>query len=147
MKRSLFLLALLGVAWGNAARAEELPARYREVVRKGLEYLSKQQHRDGQGRERSERLWRVRVAADAAAVGAIDQTDLVLAVAGGAATGRPERRLQKRLRIDVIMGAGMTSPAGWVLDGHEQRPDGGVVVRPRVRSDVCAPAGRRDGRR
>src|SRR5262245_32304906 len=46
MKRSLFCLLAVLIT-GGAARAEELPARYREVVRKGLEYLAKQQHRDG----------------------------------------------------------------------------------------------------
>src|SRR5437016_1323601 len=51
MKRATVLIlgTLLGLASFSAsmARAEELPSRYREVVSKGLEYLGKQQHRDG----------------------------------------------------------------------------------------------------
>jgi hypothetical protein len=39
-------LALLGFN-AAAVRADEIPAEYREAVRKGLEYLAKQQHKDG----------------------------------------------------------------------------------------------------
>ena len=46
---SRFLIPVLGCVLlaGGGARADELSPRYREVVRKGLEYLATQQHRDG----------------------------------------------------------------------------------------------------
>jgi hypothetical protein len=49
MKRSLpaVLTAALAVACAPAVRADEVPARYRDMIRKGLEYLAKQQQRDG----------------------------------------------------------------------------------------------------
>src|SRR5262245_3597240 len=51
MYRSLSIACLfaLTVALASArpARAEELPAKYKEVVSKGLEYLAKTQNRDG----------------------------------------------------------------------------------------------------
>jgi hypothetical protein len=45
--RLLPTLLLLGGPGSVAARADEIPAKYREVVRKGLDYLARQQHRDG----------------------------------------------------------------------------------------------------
>jgi hypothetical protein len=50
MNRFPFLLAAAVLAWataGGMARAEAVPAKYREVIRKGLEYVAKAQHRDG----------------------------------------------------------------------------------------------------
>jgi hypothetical protein len=51
MKRMTLLgaaCAALMLAWGAArARADEIPEKYRETVRKGLEWLVKQQHREG----------------------------------------------------------------------------------------------------
>src|SRR5919201_3227628 len=41
------LTAVLAVACAPAVRADEVPARYRDMIRKGLEYLAKQQQRDG----------------------------------------------------------------------------------------------------
>ena len=49
MKRSLALAAAGAVLLTAAgpARADEIPARYREVIHKGLEYLARTQQRDG----------------------------------------------------------------------------------------------------
>jgi hypothetical protein len=49
MKRLLVLvLTSLAVAWGGpAARAEDTPVKYRDMIRRGLEFLAKQQTRDG----------------------------------------------------------------------------------------------------
>jgi hypothetical protein len=46
MKRVVLLTAVVALA-APAARADEVPAKYREVTRKGLEWLVKQQFRDG----------------------------------------------------------------------------------------------------
>jgi hypothetical protein len=43
----LALTALVLVPAFQPAQADELPEKYRETVRKGLEYLAKQQHKDG----------------------------------------------------------------------------------------------------
>src|SRR5258706_2769236 len=45
MKKLLFLA--LSCLWAASAAAEELPAKYKESVKKGLEYLKKQQFKDG----------------------------------------------------------------------------------------------------
>lgn len=49
MTRSLSVATLAAalVSCAGAARADEVPARYREAVRKGLEYLAKEQKPDG----------------------------------------------------------------------------------------------------
>jgi hypothetical protein len=50
MRTSTFLGALAGglaLLLTPAARAEEIPAEYKETVQKGLEYLAKTQHKDG----------------------------------------------------------------------------------------------------
>src|SRR5437868_9400548 len=51
MRTSTFLGALAGgfvlLAATAGVRAEEIPAEYRPTVQKGLEYLSKAQHKDG----------------------------------------------------------------------------------------------------
>jgi hypothetical protein len=51
MTRVLFLSALLAILWAGCpatpVRAEEAPVKYREVIRKGLEYVAKEQQRDG----------------------------------------------------------------------------------------------------
>jgi hypothetical protein len=49
MRTALFLggLAFLGMSWASRARADEIPEKYRESVRKGLDYLVKQQFKDG----------------------------------------------------------------------------------------------------
>src|SRR3954470_10197094 len=51
MRNRIVSLALFGclLAWvdGPGARAEELPEKHKKVVNKGLEWLAKQQHRDG----------------------------------------------------------------------------------------------------
>src|SRR5262249_50368515 len=49
LSMSRFLFPVLGslLLAGGWSRADELSPRYREVVRKGLEYLATQQHRDG----------------------------------------------------------------------------------------------------
>ena len=44
---SLMLRSLLVLFLATAARADEIPQKYRETVKKGLEYLAKQQHKDG----------------------------------------------------------------------------------------------------
>src|SRR5438874_1113153 len=51
MARALFLSLLLGTLWAGSpatqVRADEVPAKYREAIRKGLEYVAKEQQRDG----------------------------------------------------------------------------------------------------
>ncbi|MBL8795071.1 MAG: terpene cyclase/mutase family protein [Planctomycetia bacterium] len=47
MKRFLVLALLAALAVAAPARADDLPAKYRETVNKGLSYLAKAQHRDG----------------------------------------------------------------------------------------------------
>jgi hypothetical protein len=51
MKRSLWvalpLVLVLAGTTGDRGRADEIPAKYREVIRKGLEYVVKHQQRDG----------------------------------------------------------------------------------------------------
>jgi len=47
MKRILALALLAAFAVAAPARADDLPAKYRETVNKGLGYLAKAQHRDG----------------------------------------------------------------------------------------------------
>jgi hypothetical protein len=45
---SVALLAYLGLLYGpNSCRSEELPAKYQDHVKKGLEWLAKQQNKDG----------------------------------------------------------------------------------------------------
>src|SRR5690348_16514567 len=44
---SLFSSVWLIILTAGAARAEDIPAKYREVIRKGLEYIAGQQMRDG----------------------------------------------------------------------------------------------------
>jgi hypothetical protein len=46
MKRLFVVLPVLYLLPG-ATRADEVPAKYRETIRKGLEYVAKQQHKDG----------------------------------------------------------------------------------------------------
>ena len=43
----LYPLLTLGAGQNPAARADEIPAKYREVIRKGLDYIAGQQVRDG----------------------------------------------------------------------------------------------------
>jgi hypothetical protein len=43
----LVVLALLALAGTNKVRAEEIDRKYRDVIRKGLEYLARNQQRDG----------------------------------------------------------------------------------------------------
>jgi squalene cyclase len=47
MRRATPLLALAAVLSPAAARGEDLPPRYRDMARRGLEWLAAQQHRDG----------------------------------------------------------------------------------------------------
>jgi hypothetical protein len=50
MKKNLLVLASMGLAWGLTplfASADEIPEKYRETVRKGLDYIAKQQMKDG----------------------------------------------------------------------------------------------------
>src|ERR1700745_1888443 len=44
---SLFSSVWLIIFTAGAARAEDIPAKYREVIRKGLDYVAGQQTRDG----------------------------------------------------------------------------------------------------
>lgn len=47
MRRWPLLTVFVALLLAPAARAEDLPPKYQEVVNKGLEYLAKQQHRTG----------------------------------------------------------------------------------------------------
>src|SRR5258708_37996590 len=50
MKRLLLTMVaavILLASSGRMARAEDMPAKYRDVVNKGLDYLAKVQNRDG----------------------------------------------------------------------------------------------------
>lgn len=48
MKKSLWaVVGVVGWMLGSAVQAEEVPAKYRETVRKGLEYLVRNQFKDG----------------------------------------------------------------------------------------------------
>lgn len=45
--RSIIVLAVVLVLGVSAARTDEVPEKYRETIRKGLDWLVKQQHKDG----------------------------------------------------------------------------------------------------
>jgi hypothetical protein len=47
ISRGLWVPWALVLVAGSAARADDIPPKYREVIRKGLEYLAHSQHRDG----------------------------------------------------------------------------------------------------
>ena len=50
MNKNLVIVASVALAWGLAplfAAADEIPEKYRETVRKGLDYIAKQQFKDG----------------------------------------------------------------------------------------------------
>src|SRR5262245_35087109 len=48
MRRLLPILVLVSMLAGvRPARGEEIPETYRDTVRKGLDWLAKQQHKDG----------------------------------------------------------------------------------------------------
>src|SRR6516225_6831271 len=45
--RSILVLAAVLVLGVSAARTDEVPEKYRDTIRKGLDWLVKQQHKDG----------------------------------------------------------------------------------------------------